>query len=534
MTTTSNSQSNYFFAAAVFVLIAIFGVYWFFTRDFRFEVRDQRCLNCNVILISADSVRRDRMSVYGYKRETTPLIKEWAAKDATIFDNYFSAAYLTPISEAAVHTGMYPEVNGMVSFRHEIGSDVKTLAQRFKAAGYRTVATGTSPEFYAYDAIQKGFSRDFDEYEFTDSRIEMWRTPRWPVIRDALANRTKPLFLWIALGDAHSPFGAVAENLYADPKYDGPFAELSFFTNMQFYYDGWFYNPFDPDKQFEVLIFGGPNRQMHFANEKSIKPRKWPVKATPADMKYINDIYDNGINEMDREVGRVVRTVQALGLADRTVIVMQSEHGEDLGEHKYVAHYDIHDNHVHQPMIFASPALKGGKRSDIMVSGIDLLPSILDHVGIQPPPEVDGKSIFDASGNLGAGREEVFITRTPLWESLIKAKGDNAIFDRFRALDDQVGFKDHGIRTRTAKLIHRTSRLVEEQFSCWTFVSGKKIPREEFDFYDLVKDPGELNPVLPESAEAKAMQEKLKNWKAEIAKRARKTAISQQSVQDYR
>ncbi len=420
----------------------------------------------------------------------------------------------------------------MVSFRHEISPEVKTMATLFKQAGYNTAATGTSPEFWTYEALKKSFSKDFDEYQFSHGRLDFARTPDWPTIKNTLQSRQRPFFLWIPLGDAHSPFGAMAKNHYADENYGGPFADLLFFTNMQFYYDGWFYNPLDPGKQFEVLIYGAPNREMHTPTKDSFPARNWPVKATEADYKFLNDMYDNGVREVDREVGRLLRQIDSMGIGDRTVVILQTEHGEGLGEHKYIAHYDILDTQVHTPLIISSPAIKAG-RSDILVSGVDILPTVLDHVGIPSPPDLDGKPIFNKLGEVGPGREEVYMTRSPLWESLIKAKGDNARFDRFRALDDRIGFKDHGIRTKTAKLIHRTARLVEEQFSCWTFVSGKKVPRLEYEFYDLVRDPMETRPLPPMGEQAKIMMTKLKDWKTDVASRARSTTLNP-SVQDYR
>ncbi len=517
-------------ALAIAVAGSLTWMYWR-PRPPEIQIRDQRCIGCHVVLISADSVRADHLQIYGYERKTTPVLAGLSGR-ATVFNNYFSTSYLTPISEASVHTGLYPEVNGMISFRHQISADVKTMAGHFKAAGYKTVAIGTSPEFNSFEAVKKSFIRDFDLYAIPPSRLESRRTPDWKVAREALENSSEPVFLWIALGDAHAPFGAFAEDVFADKDYNGPFADLKFFTNMQFYYDGMFYNPLDPDKAFEILVWGGESKQLHFADEDAVRPRKWPVRAQAADLEYIKAMYDNGIREADREVGRLLSLLSRLQIDDRTVVVFQSEHGEDLGEHKYVAHYDIHDTQVHVPLVIASPARPSAVRTDILVSGVDILPSLMDHVGLVVPSDLDGKSFFKPSGNLTDGREEVYLTRTPLWESIIKAKGDNAIFDRFRALDDKIHFKDHGIRTRSEKLIHRTARLAEEQFSCWTFVSGKKISRSEYEYFDLIKDPGELNILPATSPKAIELKHKLSEWKRQISKRARKTEQSP-AVQDY-
>jgi arylsulfatase A-like enzyme len=519
-------------AAAVLVALAVGGGVWWWTYNPKAEIGGGQCKGCNFILVSIDSLRADHMSLYGYKRKTTPVIDEWA-KNSLVLDHYFASAYLTPISEGSVHTGLYPEVNGMTSFRRTFSPKVTTMAEMFKANGYRTAAVGSSPEFHNFEAIRDGFKRGFDEYHILPARLANDRTPPWLEAKMFLRASKKPFFMWIPLGDVHAPFGEHAENKYIDPNYKGPFSEMKFFTNMQFYHDGWIYDPFAPDKAFQIIAWrGGKSMEMHRMQKDLVKKRKWPVKATPQDMQFMIDSYDNGINEADREFEFILKMVRDNGLADNTVILLQAEHGESLGERGYIAHYDVKDESIRVPFVFSSPAGPQAVRSDIMVSGVDVLPTVVEHLGLNFKPDypLDGLPVLE-KGRLGKGREEVYLTRTPLWESIIRAEGQNRIFDRFRALDDQIGFKDHAVRSRTGKVIHRTARLIEEQFSCWTFVSGKKIPREEFEYYDVANDPGEKK-VLPVTGEAVALKEKLLNWKEGIKVRAQVMPATP-LVQDY-
>lgn len=518
---------------AALSVIAVLGALWFWHTS-RPKVSSGQCLRCNVILISIDSLRRDHMSLYGYPRPTTVRIDQWA-KNGLVFSNYFASAYLTPISEGSVHTGLYPEANGLISFRRPMSPGVRPLAEILKTHGYRTAAVGTSPEFVNFEAVRQSFERGFDTYRITPTRLSNNRTPYWPVIRKLFREKsTKPFFLWFNLGDVHAPFGVNAKNIFADESYKGPFSEMRFFTNMQFYYDGWIFDPFDPLKNFQLIAWRGEDQiDIHAASKDWAKSIKWPIRASPQDMQYMIDIYDNGVAEADREVGRLLKLISEFELEKDTVIILQAEHGESLGERGYIAHYDIHDESIGVPLVMTSPALNP-TTSDALVSGIDVLPTLLHHLRLAPdlPYDLDGRSFLTDSGTVTGGRDEVFLTRTPLWESIIRAEGRNKIFDRFRALDDQIAFKDHAIRTKTHKLIHRTARAVEEQFSCWGFVADKAISRPEFELYDLVADPKEKNPLAASGPIFDDLSRKLAQWKTKMTERGRQTPVTP-LVQDY-
>ena len=162
------------------------------------------------------------------------------------------------------------------------------------------------------------------------------------------------------------------------------------------------------------------------------------------------------------------------------------------------------------------------------------MPSLLHHVGVPASGfkyEFDGKNFLNTvNGLANPVRDEVFLTRTPLWESILKTGETNSLFDRFRSLDDKIGFKDYAIRTKQEKLIHRQARLIEEEFSCWTFVSGKKIVRSEYEYYDLLADPAESTPR--DSRKVEVLKEKLYQFENEIKARAKLTGKNP-SIQDY-
>lgn len=515
-------------ALAAGAALAIFGVRYGMGE--RAQIVEGRCKNCNLVLVSIDSLRADHMSLYGYPRKTTPFLEDWA-KDALVFDSFFSTAYLTPISEASIHTGLYPDKNGLMGFRHKIDPSVATIAERLKASGYQTMAIGNSQEFAFYKSLYESFSRGFEHYAI-GKRWGKTRALDWGPAETLFRDRSRPFFLWIALGSVHAPFGKQLEDRFSDKSYQGPFKDVTFVANLQLYFRGILY-PLTPKTTFFI------DPMTEELKPKYSKPLDYSkftksVKIGPKDLEYVRAQYDNGVYEADRVMRQLAERLRASGVEGETLVVLQSEHGEDLGEHEYIAHYDVWDTTVHVPLVFKSPAISAGRRVRQLVSGVDVKPSILDHLGLEVPRDLDGVSVFDPvkKTELGPGRDAVFLTRSPLWETVLKLKAGPPIFDRLRELDDRVEFKDYAIRTRTQKLIHRRARQIEAEFSVWRYISGQTVERREWELYDLVSDPGELRTEDGAGDEVAELRRRLLDWEREMAEGARRSAPGRE-LHDY-
>jgi len=157
------------------------------------------------------------------------------------------------------------------------------------------------------------------------------------------------------------------------------------------------------------------------------------------------DDYDRCIREVDHYVGELLQTLDELGLADRTLVVLTSDHGEAFGEHVVIGHgFSYHQEAVHVPLVFRGPGVVGGRRIPTPVSLVDVMPTILDLLGLPAPADIQGRSLRDAL----AGRE---VARRPVFFQWIGA--------------------DHvGMRSGPAKLVRVGST---------------------FQTYDLSKDPDE-------------------------------------------
>lgn len=461
------------------------------------------CLNCNLLLISVDSLRADHVGVLGYKRNTTPNFDSFAKK-GILFKNYFPASYLTPISEMSLHSGMYPSGSKMNTFDVAMSDKYTTIAQILKIDGYKTFAGHSSPEFTENPAIKDSFNRGYDNYSLIDPIqvfVDIRKIPPIELFNkllDRYSSSKNKFFGWITLGNVHWPFGEKAPNVFADPNYNGILKNQtlswSTFSNI---YNGVFYPDKDP--------------------------------FTDLDRKYVIDMYDNGVKNADNFLGDIVAELEKRKLSDNTVIVISSEHGEDLGEHGYFAHYDVFDTQVHTPLLIVYPHAKIMTISSL-ISSTDVLPTILDVLGIGKPTQIQGKSVLPViCGDEQDDRDTVYIERSPLWEESI-------IASQLKVLNNiQVGSgnKDIALRTFKWKYIKRYSKDAMDKFSWWGFITNKKITIPKEELYDIVNDPYELVNVADKYPQiTKEFSEKVSQWLKSVEQNPLKTK-QYNKIQDY-
>jgi arylsulfatase A-like enzyme len=345
------------------------------------------CPDCNVILITVDSVNNTHLGLYGYNRPTSPNLDAWA-KDAAVFSQYITSSDLTPITQTSLQTGKYPSHSGVVSFSSHLPETIPTLPELLKKAGYTTVAYGSAPEYYeagvsGWQQRRANFHRGFDSFfdEYFESQI-MPPAPadnpdRWPQkergvpsgVIDWLSNAPKQkFFLWVPVGTVHWPYNDTKPFHFADKNYQGMFKNDSLHWQLP--------------SQFKRVY----------------KNQLWPVTGspvplTPEDHQFVVDRYDDGIYLTDQFLGEVFKTLEAKGLTKNTIVIFTTEHGEEFGEHDYIAHYDIFDPEIRVPLIIKAPGI-AARNVAAQVSTVDVLPTLLDMIGLKHPADIDGKSFL--------------------------------------------------------------------------------------------------------------------------------------------
>lgn len=445
----------------------------------------------NLIIISVDSLRTDHMSLYGYDRQTTSAIDTWA-RGGVVFDKNYSTSYLTPIAEESVQTGLNPAENGVVNFESSLKAFVRTLPELLRAGGYQTAAFGTSPEFVINDALKGNFSRGFDTYQPYDrpanpAPVDQGRDTDAPITKSIawLKNipKKKPFFLWIPLGGVHWPYGSGFPHTFSDPNYHGMMNTAS--------------------ADDFISLYGHMYKSKNYADQTS------KSKITAEDIAYVTGRYDDGIYGTDEMLQKLFQYLEQSGLDKNTVVVLESEHGEDFGEHGYIAHYDIYNEQVHTPLIIEAPGLHAGHVSAI-TSSVDVAPTLLSMLGVSYPV-LQGRNVFAASTD----ESEAFIMRTPLWERV------GNIVPAFASVDNITHYYDTAVRSGEWELIHRLSRAAQKKYSWWGILTGVPVDLPEYELYNVDRDPTEQNNIYSfeiSNPDIERLQQDLVRWEGQVKK----------------
>lgn len=461
------------------------------------------CPDCNVVLISVDSLRADHVSAYGYKRETTPNFDKIAQKGALFLD-YFAASFLTPVSEMSVHTGLYPSSHGVTNFNKFLPEDRITLAQYMKKRGYSTSALMSSPEFEVNLSLKESFSRGFDRYEYVGNLPISRAYPVSDDLKSELDSFGKnKFFWWLAIGGVHWPYGEFSSDVFVDVDYGGILK----------------------DKELSWNEFQNIYKGVHYPEG---------LKLDKSDIRYVRDQYDNGVKAFDGFLGNLFSELDQRKLIDNTIIVIQSEHGEGLHEHGYFAHYDVMDTQVHTPLLILYPHLKEGMRISSFAGSVDVLPTIMELLGVEVPDKIQGKSLAPIiMGKEPDGlRQEAFIERSPLWE-----EAHLGIRDFLKGIGvgfDGEEYKDIAIRTPKYKYILRISKERLERISWWGVLTGQNMMIPEAELYNLSSDPLEIKNVINQYPdEAVKLRKRLEEWFAGISTSLPPKVDSEQEIQPY-
>ena len=291
----------------------------------------------NIILITLDTTRADRIGFLGSDRGLTPSLDKLASQ-ANIFSRAYAQVPLTSPSHATMLTGTYPQFNHVNFMGDPLSNNVPFLPEILHRNGYKTAAfvgaivldpAKLAPGFErGFDTYQAGFHRrrpGEDTYHSQERRGE-------DVLKRAVAWLNKrpagPFFLWVHLYDPHDP-------------YDPP------------------------------------------------EPYRTRYQAAP---------YDGEIAYTDSVIGKFLAELRTRNLFNGSLIAVMADHGEAFGEHGENHHgIFLYDETIHVPFLFKLPNQQRGRKTETRVGLVDVAPSILKTVGIPVPAVMQGESILSDS-----------------------------------------------------------------------------------------------------------------------------------------
>lgn len=336
----------------------------------------------NVVLISVDTLRPDHLSLYGYPRETTPRLDERSGRGAVVFERAVASAPWTLPSHASIFTGLDAVRHG-VNQHWGLPPSLLTLAEILRNQGYATHAV-TGGGFVHQ---QYGFAQGFDAYASFSDRMGFAAELDAGVAKAKArieALRDRNFFLFFHTYAVHNPYRPHQPHLH---RLTGRTTRAVVDVDLL---------PAEP-------VDGLRSRRALFKMEDGLRVEA----ADDAVRDLAVDLYDSAIAYTDQRLDDLLEAIDDLGLRERTLIVLTSDHGELFGEHGQYNHISLFDENVMVPLVFIDPALAPGvRRVSHQVRSIDLLPTILDRLGVPPPEEIDGRSfapLLGRSGRVGDG-----------------------------------------------------------------------------------------------------------------------------------
>lgn len=370
----------------------------------------------NVILIVVESLRSDHVGCYGYARDTTPAMDALAA-DGIQFRRTFASSGWTMPSVMSLMTSLPPSEHEAISYHHVLAAERTTLATELRQGGYRTAGIVANPTLRG----EYGFGRGFDLYDdFTilcDIPLDTAGsgTPASIHARSTSAETTRLAVPWLRVrkADPSTPFFLFL--FYFDPHYD--------------------YLPVSPyDKMFTDSHYAGAQ------DGRGIRQlRGHDIGA--ADQAQIKALYDGEIRCVDDQIGRLLSELRRLELYDSTLILITGDHGEEFWDHGSTAHgHTLYDELLHVPLVIRLPGgHHAGLRCDINIGLIDVMPTILDIVGLPAPTQCRGRSLTPCLS--GDGPSDIpLIAETSIEASLsaIRMGSRKAIVEYCGAATDDV------------------------------------------------------------------------------------------------
>lgn len=316
----------------------------------------------NLLLITIDALRADHLSCYGYTKMETKSLDRIASK-GWVFENALSQSPWTSPSIASLMTALYPSVHG-VKKGFGLEPAFVTLAEVLNRAGFRTHSIVTTP----YLSEKIGIDQGFQGYEVLgESRISKYFLSKdsADVVTDKAIRWLRrigksPFFLWIHYIDPHIPYGFPSGTVLP-PYYKGYKGRLG-----NYFYD------------VAAVRNGG-------------------LRLDREDREHIKALYDADILFTDQNVGLLIDELERLDLHRNTMIVLTSDHGEELWDHGGFEHgHSLYQEVIRIPLILVIPGMKGGNRRIYSkVRSIDIGPTVLDVMGLKWGATIQGSSLID-------------------------------------------------------------------------------------------------------------------------------------------
>jgi arylsulfatase A-like enzyme len=310
----------------------------------------------NVIVVLVDTLRADRLGVYGNRSGLTPYL-DGLARRGTVFSNVYAPSSWTCPSVASLFTSRYPNQHQVTNWDARISDPEVTIAERLQQARYRSLGFVANLRLTEELGHGQGFERWNAYLSATKLRADRLRrrllsSPELAAVPDAQSH----LFLYVQYMEPHAPYNM-------PPRYRKKFERRS-----------------DPSIDSAAAV------------QKLLDLNFGALSA--AELDHLNSLYDAEIAFLDDELRRLMTGLEARGLLQHSIVVVTADHGEELGEHGLVGHgLSLYNQELHVPLIVVGQGVPAGQVVREPVSLMDVAPSLLALIGQPAEPRFQGRSL---------------------------------------------------------------------------------------------------------------------------------------------
>ncbi len=417
----------------------------------------------NVLLITVDTLRADRLSHLGYPRETTPNLDALAAEGVSFTRATTPRAKTSP-AMASMMTGLYPHEHGVRDLSKPLNTRVPLLAERFRKAGYDTVGLIGN---YVLKAERAGLDRGFRTW--IEDLPQTMGVPPDDVPQRTASSLTDAALAALALSPGDIETGVTSPAVRVE---DG----RPWFAWVHYMDPHGLYEPPAEHDRFDAPMRAVPRPEElpragrlnpHVA-EYNVPEEAWLLDGG-FDLSRVVARYDGEVRFADAEIGRLLEALGRAGWDQDTIVVVSADHGESLGEHQY---YFEHGRYAYEatsrvplivrlPPSLAEAPLTG--LSDADISLVDVAPTLLELAGLEP--------LFPRNNDGLRGR-----SRADLWlGDTVRGEGTPIFYEKVERADLALALQIKGVRRGPWKLLRtytqdqpdadgsRRMRLIDEE-----------------------------------------------------------------------
>lgn len=439
----------------------------------------------NVLILVIDTARAQSLSCYGYDRPTSPNLDALAA-DSVLYEEAIAPGCWSLPSQMSILTGLFPSKHGAHELHLTYPHHYPTLPEVLREAGYATF--GVSPNSWMSDEF--GTTHGFDVY------LKMWQY--WRTLPATAEARSRPLirlahrlnsFYTRHLFPRRNRAKHVNQAVYnLLDNVQEPFFGYVIYWDMHLPYHAYKRHAerwLPPGVSIDQAQRINRNHLAYHIDQKSM---------TEMDFEILRACYDGAMASIDEEIGNLVNALKQQGMLDRTLLIITSDHGENIGDHGLMSHaYSLHDTLIHVPLLIRYPELfPRGERVTSHVQLTDLFPTILDAANLELPEvraELQGVSLLENQADAA--------NRLAYSEML-------APHPTIQTLNRRTGLPEDTPQPR----FDRALRCIRTHESKFVWASDG-----QHALYDLQQDPSETQNLYSEQPETAALLEKqLTSW----------------------